>query len=543
MKLKLLALPWYHTNYNTGEFSGKRSFPPLGIATLTAFLKENNISVEQDDLDIRVSDHNEKTRDFDERINIELFADERRINDFTKKGDDHQLEKEGEKILKLTKCKSYDLIGFSLGTDENSSVTGTAVTLGKILKERYDIPIIMGGLIEKSATKTILESTFVDFEILSSRFSSIAEINLLNFCKIFENGVDLENVPGVNYVKNGKYVYWYEDSHGNLFCIDGRRGNYKRKEKVIFTRPCFDGLPMEMYRRKISQKIDGDWYRKNILLLPYFFIRGCPNHCTFCVYSQQPLLGVKDPKKVAEDLEYLSKKYKTKCFFFLNTEINPTYEYAERVAEEIIKKDLDIIWSDCATFKGMNENLLKKLKRAGAARLVFGLESASQKMLKYLQKGFDISRARECLKWSHQLGIWNQLDLICGFPYETLDDVNITINFLKTEKKHIDDINLNRFFVDGLLREYPEKYGIILKEKGKIYRDWSTIPFDEINGLPWEERIKLNIQAFKKLRTARLTQRESNLPEPINTHVVFFIALLQKEFGIKKEKIMAGLKI
>jgi len=489
MKLKLLFLPRYEVNPNIGKPTQVSKYPPLGIATLTAFLKENNISVEQDDVDIKVFHHN-LTNNENRRIKLEIFNDKKRIDEFIQTKNDPGLEKEAEKILKLTDCKGFDVIGLSLNIADNPSSTAIALVLAKILKERYGSTIITGQTMKKEILKELLQTGLIDYGIISTPYFSIAEVSLLNFCRMSEKDMDLTKIPGIVHVKDGKLVYTKKDEEFN------------NKEKFIVSRPDFDDLPLDLYINKKKYEVDWICYKSDVAFLPYFFIRGCSNNCAFCTYSMCSW-HAKDPKKVAEDLEYLSKKYKTKCFFFLNTEINPTYEYAERVAEEIIKKNLDIIWSDCATVNNIDKNLLKKLKEAGAVRLVFGVESGCPKIMKYVNKPFTLNQAEEILKEASKLKILTQIDVICGFPYETEQDVDATIKFIKKNRESIMAVDLNKFYLNGLMQSFPERYGIKrLQEEEKFYGNWSTIPFDEIYGLSWEEKVKQTIHFFNEIQKA-----------------------------------------
>lgn len=519
LKLKLIFSPWCHIDPNREEGYAERGFPPLGIATLTAFLRNRSIRVEQDDLEIKSVLHNEKFADSENSIKLGVFADEKKINRLINGGEE-TLEREGEKILKLTNWKGFDVIGFSLHSTDNPSVVGVVLTLAKLLKEKYGTTIITGDLMDPPALKKILSSGFVDCSIASSHIASLGETNLFKFCKSFEKSGDISNIPGAIYFQNDKVVYTRK-------LID-----YKKEEKSIFTLPDFDGLPMDMYKYTISSEINGSSHTSKILILPYFFIYGCPNKCAFCYYSTRPLTALKPSTEVADELGALSKKYHTRYFFFLNTEINPIKQYAESVANEIIKKDLDIFWTDCASFKNMDSELLQKLGVSGAARLVWGLENPSLRMLKFINKDIAPFHAEGCLKNSDELGIWNQVLLICGFPYEKKEDIDFTISFLEKNKKYIDETTLNKFYIDGLFNDYPENFDIRVDEHTKTYRNWTTKPFDEINGLQWKDKRKLTLNFYNHIWSS-LERLKLNMAMPI--HVVFHFAALERELNIKIE--------
>lgn len=519
LKLKLIFLPWHHLGPNREDIYGERGFPPLGIATLTAFLRKHGIDVEQDDLEIKVIAHNEKSDNQEGSINLHYFCDEERIDKLIEGGEE-TLEREGEKILKLTKCGGFDAIGLSLHSTDNVSVIGVALTISKLLKEKYGTTIITGDIMDRLALKKLLSSRFVDCSLASSHIASLAEVNLLKFCEMFEKVGDLQQIPGSIHLQNDglKYTRAYE--------------TYTKEEKSIFTVPEFDGLPMDLYKYIVSSEIYGNTYTSKILIIPYIFIYGCPNSCAFCTYSKFPLTSLKPPEEVAEDLEFLSKKYNSRYFFFMNTEINPTKDYALSVADALIDKDLDIFWTDCAAFKNMDVELIEKLRQAGAARLVWGMENASPRLLEYINKDIMLDHAKACLEKSSVLGVWNQVLFICGFPYEREIDIDLTIDFIEKNRKFIHETTLNKFFIDGLFDARPEEFNIRVGDQTKSYRNWTTKPFDEVNGLPWRERSKLTLKFYDRLWDALNKLRiHGTMP----TQIVFHLARLERDLGVKIE--------
>jgi len=479
MKVKLLYTPRYDMDYNTGDylpFSTYAFIPPVGMPIVTAFLKKHGIKAEQDDLLV-------KTYRKDLKL-LEPFQIEEKRKKFLEQGGEETLEEYGEKILKLTKVSGFDIVGFSLYEPDNPTTGIIALVLAKLIKEKYDPIIVIGGRFWGYSKEILLRSGFIDYGISHNPFTAPAELNFLKFCEAYEKGKNMEEAPGVEIAtENG---------------IKTTPTNYKEEEICHFTLPDFDGLPLDLYRYKLSCEIDGRKYVGSILVLPYFFVKGCPFKCAFCCNSILPGPILKDPEEVKADLEYLKKKYKTNNFFFLNTEINSNRKYLEKITKML--KDLDIKFSDCACFVPMDRKLLKNLKEAGAVRLMFGLESGSPRVLKYLGKNFTIPQAEKVLKEAWKIGIWSELSLICGFPYERLSDVRKTIDFLRKNKKYIKSAYINKFFLDGRIRKYPHLYGIeILEEtfkpKETLKEEWRG-GFNELRGLKWPESKKLTDKSF-----------------------------------------------
>lgn len=167
MKIKLFYSPRLYGIKKFGYPGGHSLLPPLGIATLTSFLRKNKIEVDQDDLDIKVWYNNNTGNQF-KKIDMSLFDDNKRILNFTKGGKDLSLENEAEKILNKTEYMGYDIIGFSVVDDHNFAALGSTIVLAKLLKEKTGATIVIGGLRPSREIHEIslINLDYIDFLIL-----------------------------------------------------------------------------------------------------------------------------------------------------------------------------------------------------------------------------------------------------------------------------------------------------------------------------------------------------------------------------------------
>ena len=146
MRIKVINLPDYH-HYDVIENCYRAQYPSLPSAV--AVIRENGFKTDQDDLNAKL--FHENTSPGGERISIEPFADGRRMEAFFDSGGDPEIEEIGERILKLTKTKGYDLIAFS-APDQNGIFTGNLLHLLSHLLKREDNPyILVGGRVEEGA--------------------------------------------------------------------------------------------------------------------------------------------------------------------------------------------------------------------------------------------------------------------------------------------------------------------------------------------------------------------------------------------------------
>lgn len=162
--------------------------------------------------------------------------------------------------------------------------------------------------------------------------------------------------------------------------------------------------------------------------------RGCPGNCIFC--SIRTVWGRcwrgESPKKVADELEFLVKKYGVRQFRFQDDNMTLNKKRIISICDEIIKRKLNIKWDtpNGVAFWTLDEEVLKKMKKAGYYRITLGIESASKKTQEYIRKAVDLKKINEVISISHKLGFWVGATFIIGFPYEKLSDIKETSDFI-----------------------------------------------------------------------------------------------------------------
>lgn len=80
--------------------------------------------------------------------------------------------------------------------------------------------------------------------------------------------------------------------------------------------------------------------------------------------------------------------------------------------------------------------------------LLFGFETASERMIEHMIKGTQRETMSRVLKESSQAGIWNHLFYFFGFPTETIEDAQDTINFIRTHQNSIHSASPGEFVLE-----------------------------------------------------------------------------------------------
>jgi hypothetical protein len=121
----------------------------------------------------------------------------------------------------------------------------------------------------------------------------------------------------------------------------------------------------------------------------------------------------------------------------------------------ILKRNLKIYYLCYARLESaFTAERLKKLRRGGLRKLMFGLESGSDRTLNNINKGISAAQAETVMNNCRQAGVNFRLFVILGFPGETLEDAWETRAFLQRVspllRNPLNSFEVNLFHLDTL---------------------------------------------------------------------------------------------
>jgi len=211
-----------------------------------------------------------------------------------------------------------------------------------------------------------------------------------------------------------------------------------------------------------------DRYPNGAQPFPISLGRGCVCRCTFC--GDYPFWGKyrsRSGAEVVEEIVHHVEKYGIREFEFNDLAINGDIQALEEMCDGIIERGLDIHWSSYAYIAPISDELTRKLRRSGCVMLRFGMESASNSVLRRMRKPHRAEIAAEVLARLDAAGIKCNIGLMAGFPQETDAEIDETIAFLEANQAHINEVDsLSIFYIKPLsyIERHPEKFGILFPE-------------------------------------------------------------------------------
>jgi anaerobic magnesium-protoporphyrin IX monomethyl ester cyclase len=166
--------------------------------------------------------------------------------------------------------------------------------------------------------------------------------------------------------------------------------------------------------------------------LPIITSRGCPFSCSFCAGYKMCGRGFRgrSPKKVVDELEWLRDEFGGGAFAFYDDTFTFDVNRAIAICDEM--KTVNLISVDCRTrVDKVSKELLSKLRSSGCQLVHFGVESGSQQMLNLMRKGTTVEQNAQAIKWAKEAGISVAISLVIGYPTETPEQLQKTIDLYK----------------------------------------------------------------------------------------------------------------
>ena len=328
-----------------------------------------------------------------------------------------------------------------------------------VVKSKYPkIPITIGGSYASTVHSKILEDTKVDYVIYGEGEQTFLEL---------ADKKELDRIKGLVYRNNGE---------------------------IIMNPP----YPLEQDLDKLPFP-DYDVFELNKMLekrIPIVSTRGCPNRCTFC--SIQLVMGhpfrTRNPENVLQELEYwYTRGYDT--FEFSDDNFTFNMPRAEKICDLIIDSGmkLKIIFGNGLRADRVNENLLKKLKKAGTFWIAYSLESADQHSLELLKKDLTLEQLKKAVEINKELKIQTQVNFIIGNPGETFEGFKRDLEV--AEELNVDQLRFyNMIPYPGTeMYEWVKQNGRFLYPPEEYLNNlhyWGEEPVFETDEFTREERIK-----------------------------------------------------
>ncbi|NVL93524.1 MAG: radical SAM protein, partial [Desulfobacterales bacterium] len=216
---------------------------------------------------------------------------------------------------------------------------------------------------------------------------------------------------------------------------------------------------------------------RGIRLLPVEFdtilsSRGCPYKCKFCTFSLNPLGQKRDyvarsPESVVDEIE--ASRGKMILFADDNFFVEP--DRVERICDLLIERGIDKRYFANARLEvAKYPHMLEKASRAGLRVLFLGVESATDRTLKQLGKGFNTRQVRDAFRVLRRFPFFCHAFFIYGNVGETEEEMMAIPEFARELGVHAIGLSLLRVDKFTPLRQLVESTpGYWIGSRGHVY--------------------------------------------------------------------------
>ena len=380
------------------------------------------------------------------------------------------------------------IVGFQIFSYDFDSVVRSIEILKQVSPETI---VLIGGAHVSATSDTVLdEISGADFG-----FAGEGEIGLPMLARriLGNEEVPLENIPGLIW-RNGSSI------HANS------RAGTEDLDRLGFQ--AWDLTPPASY----DGSPQGGFYKK-FPIAPILTTRGCPYLCTFCGsgVNMGHNLRNRSMGHVMDEMVMLYNDYGVREFHIIDDMFN---FYKNRVIEfcqGIKDRNLDISYTfpNGLRLNQLDRETLQMMKDTGAYAFTVGIESGSQRILDTMKKGLTLELIEEKVNLINAVGLEPSGFFIIGYPGETVDDINATIQFAKRLK-------LKRAHFSNFLPLPGTEATKRLVENKEIEKpDWGTLFYSKVSYTP---------RGITRKQLKQL-QRRAFLEFHLRPHILFRILL------------------
>lgn len=207
--------------------------------------------------------------------------------------------------------------------------------------------------------------------------------------------------------------------------------------------PAYELVNMLDYRMQVAAtfpewRVDGKRLG-SLAYAPVVASRGCHGRCAFCnSYKHWGMkLRTRSAKNVVDELEMLKGLFQVELVSFNDNCFPSTKQQGIELCEELIARDLGIVWKCDTRGDVIDCELAQAMRRAGCFMVAVGLESGSPRILENINKRLDLAQARESLLAIKEAGLLCYVLLMAGNPGEDDSTIRETTDFVNAIKPHL----------------------------------------------------------------------------------------------------------
>jgi len=309
-----------------------------------------------------------------------------------------------EEIDDYLRSKDIGVVGIGCMTCEFPEAVNESRRLRSV---HPGITIVFGGAHPSGAPEECLETGVVDYVVAGE-----GEIALAQLLDALQSGRRPETIPGLWSVENGAIR-------------TNRPAEVPNLEQL--PPPAYDMIDLGKYF-----DLDSPWhFPKSPRAVQFISSRGCPYQCSYCHTIHGKRYRGLSPAKVLDQMEDLIKNHHVEELMMVDDIFNFDLARAKDICRGIVERRLQVHLQFPNGVRGdrFDEELVALMKQAGTHYMAIAIETTSQQYQRLIRKNLKIDKAQQTILWARKYDIEVAGFFMIGFPGETREQINQTMDY------------------------------------------------------------------------------------------------------------------
>lgn len=331
-----------------------------------------------------------------------------------------------------------------------------------IKKYNNEAKIVVGGPFVASQVRRLdpLKLHYLFESIIGADFyviSSQGEATLVKIIDSLKRNLPLENIPNIYYRSGDRYL---------------------KNPMVRENNPLSENMVgWELFSEKIGESVN---LRTSI---------SCPFSCAFCSFPEHAgKYQTAEVAAVEKEFDELNRIESVKFINIIDDTFNVPKKRFKELLSMMIKKDYKFKWHSHFRCQLADREMVRLMKESGCDSVFLGLESGNNQILKNMNKNAQVEKYLEGIALLKEYDIVTYGSFIVGFPGETHETVQDTIDLIRQSK--IDFYRVYQWYCDPLtpIWKQKDKYKI----EGSEF-EWSHSTMDSSTACDLIDKMFLDI--------------------------------------------------
>lgn len=304
-----------------------------------------------------------------------------------------------------------DWLGISSLTFESDGMH----RLAAIAKEvRPDMPVVVGGPHPSAYTEQVMADPHIDYAVIGE-----GELTADDLGRALRTRGSVEAIDGLAWRENGGVR------------INPRQRYVEDLDSLPF--PAWDLVDIPAYKSfdRMSRSGIGDY-------MVIFTTRACPFKCLYCHNMFGKGFRKRSPENVLAEIRELHDRHGVRELEIIDDIFNCDLDRAKRIFDMIADSGMKLTLTFPNGVRGdhMDEEFFVKARRAGVVFMAFAVETATPRLQKMLRKNINLEKIERNIALARKHGIFCLGFFMLGFPTETREELQATVEFAVRSKLH-----------------------------------------------------------------------------------------------------------